>query len=54
MRDGDGPAVLVSAKFTIKLDKVTIYVLANGELLPGKRVTGERDWPTPERWIPNR
>jgi hypothetical protein len=35
-RSGDGPVVLVSAKSTIKLDKVTTYVLANGELLPGK------------------
>lgn len=36
MRNGDGPVVLVSAQSTIKLDKVTTYVLANGELLPGK------------------
>jgi hypothetical protein len=36
MRSGDGAMVLVSAKSNIKLDKVTTYVLANGELLPGK------------------
>jgi hypothetical protein len=36
MRNGDGPVVLVSAKSNIKLDKVTTYVLANGELLAGK------------------
>jgi|SRR5271165_6911062 len=35
MRNGDA-LVLFSATSTIKLDKVTTYVLANGELLPGK------------------
>jgi hypothetical protein len=36
MRNGDGPVVLFSTKSTIRLDKVTTYVLANGELLRGK------------------
>jgi hypothetical protein len=33
MRNGDGQLILTSAKFTIKLDKVTTYVLASGDLL---------------------
>ena len=32
----DGSVVLVSSRSNIKLNKVTIYVLANNELLPGK------------------
>jgi len=32
----DGSVVLVSSRSNIKLNKVTIYVLANDELLPGK------------------
>jgi hypothetical protein len=36
MRNGDGQVVLVSTRSNIKLDKVTTYVLANGELLSGQ------------------
>jgi hypothetical protein len=32
----DGSVVLVSSRSSIKLNKVTAYVLAVGELLPGK------------------
>jgi hypothetical protein len=33
---GDGSVVLVSSRSNIKLNKVTTYVLAINELLPGK------------------
>ena len=32
----DGSVVLVSSQSNIKLNKVTIYILTNDELLPGK------------------
>jgi hypothetical protein len=36
MRNSDGAVTLTSGRFNIKLDKVTTYVLAAGDLLPTK------------------
>jgi hypothetical protein len=33
-RNGDGAVSLTSKSFNIKLDKLTTYVLATGDLLP--------------------
>ena len=34
--DAEGPLTLVSARTNLKLDKLTVYVLASGDLMPAK------------------
>jgi len=36
LRQADGAVTLTSKHLTIKLDKTTTYVFANGDLLPAK------------------